>query len=55
MQLLVDHGDAGDYGVLGTGEMAFLAVDQQAPAAVTLTSGTLMTRKNQAELVKAGG
>lgn len=27
----------------------------QAPAAVTLTSGTLMTRKNQAELVKAGG
>ncbi|KQW90039.1 sugar ABC transporter substrate-binding protein [Massilia sp. Root418] len=27
----------------------------QAPAPVTLTSGTLMTRKNQAELVKAGG
>ncbi|KQV79207.1 sugar ABC transporter substrate-binding protein [Massilia sp. Root351] len=27
----------------------------QPPAAVTLTKGTLMTRKNQAELVKAGG
>lgn len=27
----------------------------QPPAAVTLTSGALMTRKNQAELVKAGG
>lgn len=27
----------------------------QAPPAVTLTSGNLMTRKNQAELVKAGG
>jgi L-arabinose transport system substrate-binding protein len=27
----------------------------QPPAAVTLTKGQLMTRKNQAELTKAGG